>query len=161
MRSSEKWKRILSVILCAVLIVVSLPALAADNTAYVVGNAKVNLRKSSSHAAKVLGSYSPGTQVTVLAEGTNWTKVRVDGKTGYMMTQYLSTAKSKNIMYVRTYTGVKLRLRERATVFSDILGSYSPGTAVVVLDRGSAWTKVRVNGQVGYMGSQYLSSTKP
>ena len=117
--------------------------------------------RSSEKWKRLFSVISSATLVTVLAEGTNWTKVRVDGKTGYMMTQYLSTAKSKNIMYVRTYTGVKLRLRERATVFSDILGAYSPGTAVVVLDRGSAWTKVRVNGQVGYMGSQYLSSTKP
>lgn len=161
MRSSQKWKRIFAAVLCLTLLMASLPAFAAESYAYITGDAKINLRRSASQGSKVLGSYPQGTKVTVLDDGTTWTKVQVDGKTGYMMSKYLSTAKSSHIMYVRTYTGVKLRLREKATVFSDILGAYSPGTVVVVLDRGSAWTKVRVDGKVGYMGSQYLSATRP
>ncbi len=152
--------RVLSAVLCIVLFLSWVPAL-AESTATITGNGKVNMRKSPTLGSKVLGSYSPGTRVTVLDNGTTWTKIRVDGKTGYMMTRYLSSAKHSSIMYVRTYTGVKLRLRERPTVLSDTLASFRPGTAVSIIERGKSWTKVRVDGLVGYMGSQYLSETKP
>ena len=61
-------------------------------------------------------------------------------------------------MYVRTDTGVPLHLREKPTIFSDILASYKPGTPVTVLKKGSAWCYVTIDGLKGYMGSQYLVS---
>ena len=162
MKRTRKWMRLLALVLCLGIVLSTVPVLAASNTAIVTGNGKVHLRKSASLGSKILGSYSPGTEVTVLDEGSTWTKISVNGKTGYMMTRYLSSGKtSGKIMYVRTYTGVKLRLRARPTVLSAILGAYTPGTAVQVIDRGRSWTKVRVDGMVGYMGSQYLTSTKP
>ena len=113
-------------------------------------------------ASRVLGEYENGSAVTVIQRGDTWCYVQAGGQSGYMMTRYLSSGKtSEKIMYVRTYTGVKLRLRERPTVLSAKLGAYPPGTAVQVIDRGRSWTKVRVDGMVGYMGSQYLSYTKP
>ena len=148
--------------MCMAIVLTAVPVLAASSTAVVTGEGKVRMRKSPSLGAKVIASYSPGTVVTVLNRGDTWSQISVNGKTGYMMTRYLSSGKtSEKIMYVRTYTGVKLRLRERPTVLSAKLGAYPPGTAVQVIDRGRSWTKVRVDGMVGYMGSQYLSYTKP
>ena len=152
--------RILSAALCFMLLLSSVPAF-AEATATIIGNGKVNLRKSASMSSKVLGAYPQGTQVTVLSEGSTWSKVSVDGITGYMMSRYLSSTKHNKVMYVRTYSGVKLRLREKPDVFSDVLDTFKPGTAVSVLERGKSWTKVSINGQIGYMGSQYLSETKP
>lgn len=160
MTYQKTFLRILSAVLCLILLISCIPAL-AETQAIITGKGKVNLRKSPSMSSKILSSYEPGTRVTVESEGETWCKVSVDGETGYMRTNFLSIGKSSHVMYVRTYTGVKLRLREKPTVFSKVLGTFKPGTAVVVIERGKAWTKVSVDGMKGYMGSQYLTSTKP
>ena len=72
----------------------------------------------------------------------------------------LSVGGGSGTMYVWTPSGTTLNLRAEPNAWSTILGSYRVGTAVTVLKRGSVWTKVRVNGKTGYMGSQYLVSSK-
>lgn len=60
------------------------------STAYVKTNSRgLNLRAEPN--GNILGSYPRGTKVTVLSNNGNWSKVSVDGKTGYMQTQWLST----------------------------------------------------------------------
>ena len=68
------------------------PVLAGAETAssaLVVGGA-LNLRETASLDAKVLGQYPTGTLVEIREKGNEWSKVTVNGKTGYMMTRYLS-----------------------------------------------------------------------
>lgn len=50
---------------------------------------RLHLRKSPSTGGESLGRYFNGTQVEVLEYGEEWSRVRVDGKEGYMMTQFL------------------------------------------------------------------------
>lgn len=52
------------------------------STAYVKTNSRgLNLRAEPN--GNILGSYPRGTKVTVLSNNGNWSKVSVDGKTGY------------------------------------------------------------------------------
>jgi mannosyl-glycoprotein endo-beta-N-acetylglucosaminidase len=53
-------------------------------------NKTVNLRKGPGKNYKVLAEYRPGTKVTLLQKGKAWSKISVRGKTGYIMTKYLS-----------------------------------------------------------------------
>lgn len=53
----------------------------------------------------------------------------------------------------------KLNLREQAYANAGILGRYSNGTAVTVLQKGAAWSYVEVKGQKGYMMSKFLKFT--
>ena len=53
-------------------------------------NRTVNLRKGPGKNYKVLAEYRPGTKVTLLQKGKAWSKISVRGKTGYIMTKYLS-----------------------------------------------------------------------
>ena len=156
MKTSKKFVRTVSAALCSLMLLSSVPAL-ADTYATVQGGS-LNLRQKASTDAKVLGQYPTGTWVSVLEEGATWSKVTVDGKTGYMKSKYLATA-SKNTMYVRTNTGVGLNLRTAPSMNGDIITSFQPGTAVTVLKKGSGWYYVSVAGLKGYMGSQYLSTT--
>ena len=130
----------------------------------------VRLRASASTKAKVLDAFPKGTRVNVLDKGAIWCKVRVDGKVGYMMTKYLysdtssgssgSGSSGGTTMYVSTPSGTTLNLRSDADTYSEILGAYRPGTKVTLLKRGRLWSKVSVNGLVGYMYTSYLSYTK-
>ena len=60
-----------------------------NSTAYVkTNNRGLNLRAEPN--GNILGSYPRGTKVTVLATTGEWSKVSVDGKTGYMQSRWLS-----------------------------------------------------------------------
>lgn len=55
---------------------------------------RLNLRTYASVCADVLGLYKSGTAVTVIDYTPTWCKVLVEGKTGYMKTEYLTFDKS-------------------------------------------------------------------
>ena len=120
----------------------------------------LNLREKASLEARVLGQYPTGTWIEVLEKGSEWSKVKVDGKNGFMMSKYLTTEQAQNTMYVRTNTGIGLNLRKGPSTQSGIITSYPIGTAVTVLKKGSGWYQVKVGDNVGYMSSQYLSAQK-
>ncbi|MGI6184021.1 MAG: SH3 domain-containing protein [Candidatus Fimadaptatus sp.] len=49
----------------------------------------LNMRQSPSTSAKVITKIANGSTVTVVEKGEKWTKVKYNGKTGYVSTQYL------------------------------------------------------------------------
>ncbi len=53
--------------------------------------------------------------------------------------------------------GGSLNLRQEASTSSAVLGQYPTGTWMTILEKGTDWTKVTVNGIVGYVMSKYLS----
>ena len=52
----------------------------------------VRLRSGPGTGYDVLGVYSVGTAVTVISYGPTWCQIRVGSRTGYMMTQFLTTS---------------------------------------------------------------------
>ena len=129
---------------------------ATANSALVVGGA-LNLRETASLDAKVLGQYPTGTLVEIHEKGNEWSKVTVNGKSGYMMTRYLSNSEKNVTATVRTNTGIGLNLREEPNLSGTILTSYKPGTQVTVLQKGHSWSRVQVDGKVGFMSTAYLN----
>lgn len=126
------------------------------NSALVQGGA-LNLRESASLTAKVLGQYPTGTLVEIVESGSEWHKVIVNGKTGYMMAKYLSTNTASTTATVRTNTGIGLNLREEPSLSGALITSYKPGTQVTVLQKGATWSRVSVDGKEGFMATQYLN----
>ncbi len=130
---------------------------------------KLNLRESASKDSHVLGRYGNGTKVTLLSTGSTWCRVSVSGKTGYMMTRYLSLTKpesgsagsslsgSKYAYVSNPRSGDKLRLRASASKSSKSLGSYANGTKVTLVETGAQWCKVKVDGKTGYMMTEFLA----
>lgn len=136
------------------------PVLSLADTAQsaLVKGGALNLRESASLSAKVLGQYPTGTLVEIVESGDEWHKVEVDGKTGYMMARYLNTdLNNTTTATVRTNTGIGLNLREEPSMDGAIITSYKPGTEVTVMQKGTTWSRVKVDGNEGFMASQYLS----
>ncbi len=131
----------------------------AENETRVITAGTLNLRAEANTSSDVLGKYGWGTEVEVLGYDGNWAYVQVGGQKGYMYTQYLGAEGSASYTaYVATNSrGLNLRTAPDG----DILGSYPRGTAVTVLSSENGWSKVQVDGQTGYMKSQWLSSKKP
>lgn len=156
---SGSYKRAAAAALTSALFLV--PTFSMAESAMVQGGA-LNLRKEPSKGAAVLGQYPTGTWVEVLEAGIDWSRVSVDGKEGYMMSQYLTTGNTgaAATMYVRTNTR-GLNLRKEPDDSAAIITSYPRGTKVTVLARGTTWHKVSVEGTVGYMSAKWLSAQKP
>jgi mannosyl-glycoprotein endo-beta-N-acetylglucosaminidase len=69
------------------------PSKETTKTKYVdvIYGSSLNMRSSAAGSASIVTKLSRGTLVTILSEGNGWAKVAVNGKTGYVSTQYLST----------------------------------------------------------------------
>ena len=171
--TSKTWVRFLCLLLC---LTVLLPCVSATAAETAKGRVKLlRLRAAASDKARVLDAYPKGTEVTVLKKGSEWTKVRVRNKTGYMMTRMLtfkdgsssgsggssgggSGGGSGSTMYVAK--DCRLYLRAEADSSSEILGCYRGGTPVTVLKKGKYWYRVLVKGIEGFMGKDYLVEVK-
>ena len=115
------------------------------------------LRKSASTSAAILGQYKNYTPVTVLQAGNTWCKVEVDGKTGYMMTAYLKfTSAPGSATVANPNGGTFANFRSSASWNASIIKTVSVGISVTVLDKGTDWTLVSVDGKTGYISTWFL-----
>lgn len=125
----------------------------------------LDLHEKPEGGSKVLGSYYSGTRVYVFESTPGWSKVQIDGVTGYMVSEYIvrTVTATPTPATVTTYALVnnpnpkdRLNLRAAANTGSASLGRYYNGTEVKVLEKGATWSRVEVQGKAGYMMTQYL-----
>ncbi len=157
MQKTRQYKRCLRA--AAFAVALSLPLCGIAETYSVVKGGMLNLRKEASLESSVLGQYPSGTWMTVLDSKDGWSKVEVNGKTGYVVSKYLTDAAAGSTVYVRTNTGAGLNLRTKPSLTGDIITSFKTGTAVKVLAKGNGWYHVDVDGTKGYMNSRYLTGS--
>ena len=131
-------------------------ALADTADSALVQNGTLNLREEASLEARILGKYPTGTLVEIIHRGDEWHQVEVNGKGGYMMSRYLNTGENSREATVHTNTGIGLNVREEPDMNGAIITSVKNGSKVTVTQKGSNWSRVLVNGQEGFMSSQYL-----
>lgn len=152
----ETMKRLAGMTTAAALALTPIASLAETAQSALVKGGALNLREQASLDAKVLGQYPTGTLVQITESGSEWHKVSVNGKTGYMMARYLSNATNETTATVRTNTGIGLNLREEPSLYGTILTSAKNGSEVKVLQRGTTWCRAVVDGKEGFMATQYL-----
>lgn len=138
-----------------------------ENTAASVKSANgkpVRLRSGPSVQYPIIASYAVGTPLTVLTTGETWSKIRINGRTGYMMNDFISASGSVNggyTAYVVSGNGKTVVLRSGPSKQYDVLASYKVGQKVTVNSYGSTWCSVTINGLDGYMMTEFLSTVKP
>ena len=129
----------------------------------------LNLREEPSLQGAIITSYKPGTKVTVLQRGKNWSRVKVDSHEGVMATQYLSfsgqggsgsSATGKVAVVNNPKDTQVLNLRQEASLDAKVLSYYRNGVKVTILEEGKTWHKVQVeDGRIGYMMAKFLKVT--
>ena len=149
-------KKLAGMTAAAALALSSTAALADTADSALVQGGRLNLRQTPSLAAKVLGQFPTGTMVEIIESGDEWHKVEVEGKTGFMMAKFLNTAEKQQTAVVRTNTGIGLNLREEPSTEGTIITSIKNGSEVVVLQKGTNWSRVSVGTHEGFMSTQYL-----
>ena len=150
-------KKLAGMTAAAALALSSSAALADTADSALVQGGRLNLRETPSLSAKVLGQFPTGTLVEIVESGEEWHKVEVEGKAGYMMAKFLNTAEKQQTATVRTNTGIGLNLREEPTTDGAIITSVKNGGEVVVLQKGSAWSRVSTGTHEGFMATKYLN----
>ena len=146
----------------------------ADEAATVVtqGGGSAELRAGPGARYASVGSYPAGQYVIVLQRGLEWWFVSVDGQTGYLDANCLREG-------ILTYTEISdaswtalhgayavvnnpvdtqlLNLRQSPSTLSTVLGQYSSGARLTLLNQGLEWCRVMNSaGEVGYMMTDYL-----
>lgn len=137
------------------------------NTSANGGNGgKLNLRDrpSAGASSQVIKQIPNGATVQVYLKGNAWWQVEYEGAVGFVDAGFLGgqgggggTPSAGGSAVVQTGNSGKLNLREQANANAKVLGKYANGTYVTVLQKGSAWCYVQVEGQSGYMMSKFLS----
>ena len=138
----------------------------------------LNLRKSASKSAAILTTIPRNTVITVLERGSTWSQVKYNGKTGYVMNEFLTFGESEETPdeddnttvtppssdTTTTYSKAKvttasgsLNLRKKASSSAAILARIPQYTVIDVLEIDGTWTKVEYNGETGYVMSAFLT----
>ena len=128
---------------------------------YVTTTTTVNVRSSDSEQADKLGKVSGGTKLQVLEQRPNgWTKVDYEGKEGYIKTEFLQLAESAAGAETETIGTVtattNINVRASASETADRLGVLSGGDSAELVGTEGDWSKIKYNGQIGYVKSEYV-----
>ena len=123
----------------------------------------LNLRQGPGTDTKVLDYYRNGTKVSILKAGSTWHKVQVeDGKVGYMMAKFLKvTDEDATVQPVQAKTinvngGSYVNFRKGASLSASVIARLPVGQSVTVIEHGTDWCKVDVDGTTGYVSTWFL-----
>ncbi|MDO5022604.1 MAG: SH3 domain-containing protein [Eubacteriales bacterium] len=127
-------------------------------------NGRLTLREKPSTKSKSLGKLQNGTVTVFLEEGdNNFTKVAVNGKEGYLLTNHLefSTAKESvgtGVVFHPDHPGKlrKIKMRWEDKTGSNVIGDIKTSTPVVIVSKGDNWYEIETLGKIGYMMKKYI-----
>ncbi len=133
---------------------------------------RVKLREKPNSNGKVLAQYFEGVYVEILSTSGQFSKVRIGGKEGYMMTQFLKTISEGEIDYASEgllgmvrFTGDSnsLPLYEKASEKSNVIGEMPKGYVNVLATVDDNWLHIsyKEDGQYvyGYASAWHITQT--
>ena len=113
----------------------------ADSIEYrvITGNS-VNFRKGPSTSYESLGKLNKGDKVEYISTSNSWSKVKYNGKIGYVSSQYLAEIET-NVEY-RYITGDSVNVRKGPSTNYESLGKLNKGDKVEYISTSlSIYTK--------------------
>ena len=121
----------------------------------------LNLRAQPSANSEWLGSYPKGTWVNITGSQNNFYRVLTpDGRTGYMSKNYIDTDDSADEVWMVLVTnpngGAFLNFRAQPSYDAQVLDILYNGVPLRVLGISNGWYTVELNGQTGYVRSEYV-----
>lgn len=141
---------------------VSVPEAALVNVGIVANlgeSAYVNLREKPHYQADVLATYHNGAPCLLLSHSDGWYHVRMEGVEGYLREEYVQPARmawGEEAATVITIGGAAADLRSGPGARYASLAQYSSGQYVMVLQRGTGWWYVSVDGMTGFMDASVM-----
>ncbi len=121
----------------------------------------VNFRTSPSTSGSIIGLVKAGTTFEVLDQvNSYWVKANVNGQVGYLSTNYVkidsSSPGSTEAGQGVVEKGVNFRTGPSTS--SSVIGLVKAGTTFQIVEKvNSYWVKANINGQIGYLSTDYVS----
>ncbi|MBQ8160985.1 MAG: SH3 domain-containing protein [Clostridia bacterium] len=131
-------------------------------------SAPVNVRVNPGVDQGLLRTAKTGTEVTVLEPGDEWTKILIGGQEGYVLTDYLTETDplsddpvDDGKRYVISPNSAPVNVRREPSTSSESIMQVVTGTEVEVIEPGDEWTEIEVDGEDGYILTDFLSEEDP
>ena len=164
----------------------TLSTYAQQTTMYSADSDVVNIRSGPGTDADIVGTLAAGGKVTVTGETSGWYQVSVNGVTGYIRKDFLTStqtttpsttsaanstsdsasaaeiASASNYSSASTlYTTDGVNVRANPGTGSGVLAILGAGSAVTVIGETDNWYIVSTGSGKGYISKSYLSSKAP
>ena len=101
---------------------------------------KLNLREEPDKGSSMIEQYANGTAVTVLENQGAWSQVKVDGKTGYMMNEYLAPVQGQTVESVSAAPSAGMNVQPQNQMPSNMNGQPQNGMNGNNMPGGTALT---------------------
>ncbi|MBE5800694.1 MAG: hypothetical protein E7319_00195 [Clostridiales bacterium] len=150
-------------LVCIMLCMLFAGSALAESYGVVTGTTSLNLRSAGSSSSRWLGAYPSGTWLEIIGSQNNFYQVVTpDGLVGYMSKNYIdATGNSGQTLRIATVTnqngGAFLNFRATPSYSAQVLGIFYNGVPLLVLGEQNGWYCVQINGQVGYVRSEYVT----
>ena len=131
----------------------------------VVTATSLNVRSGPSTSNGVIGSLKQNDKVEVISESNGWSKIKFNGKEGYVSSTYLKDSdggntgggsENPNPSNNKIVTSTSLNVRSGPSTSSSKIGSLRQNEVVEVISESNGWSKIKFNGKEGYVSSDYL-----
>lgn len=152
-----------------------LPGQAVYQARVTTAQGSLNLRASASGTGKVIDQIPQNTIITLQTKGSTWCQTTYNGRTGFVMTKYLTFINSPAVtptnapastptaapavpqqLYARVTTASG-SLNLRATAGGMVLRSIPQNVVIPILERGNVWCKTTYGGVTGFVMTEYLT----
>lgn len=131
---------------------------------YAASGETVNFRSGPSSKKSRIARIPVGDQLTVYESQGNWSRAEWKGKSGWIMTKYLSETKIKPTVLpgtsatVWSENGKPVKLRNRPSASSSLYDEIPINTMVTLAEYGDVWCKVNYGHRHGwYIMTKFLS----
>lgn len=124
----------------------------------------LNIRKSPSKNADIIGKMEKGNLAQVLDKQEEWTKIKSGSVTGYVSNDYLvygddiETYAEKNVKQIATVETETLRVRKKTDTSSDIMTLVDEGDELTAKKAEDGWIKVTTSEGKGYVSEEYVET---
>ncbi|WP_148551110.1 SH3 domain-containing protein [Paraclostridium bifermentans] len=131
----------------------------------IVTATSLNVRSGPSTSNGVIGSLKQNDKVEVISESNGWSKIKFNGKEGYVSSTYLKDSdggntgggsENPNPSNNKIVTATSLNVRSGPSTSSSKIGSLRQNEVVEVISESNGWSKIKFNGKEGYVSSDYL-----
>ncbi|KAH0786145.1 N-acetylmuramoyl-L-alanine amidase CwlA precursor [Histomonas meleagridis] len=121
----------------------------------------LNVRASATTSSSVLFQIKKNNKVTITSSAASgsWYKITYSGKTGYVSAQYIKL--DTTAIKTGYVTASALNVRSEPTTSSSTLGQLKNGVSISILGTSGNWYMINYNGKLGYVSSDYVSTSKP